>query len=115
MLIATMYPNKIAIPGFWKKTASGINLINKPKTIAKPKFDKGPAKETFISPYFLSLKLYGFTGTGFAQPNKIGLPETNKSIGKIIDPKKSKCFKGFRVNLPAYFAVGSPNELATYP
>jgi len=54
-------------------------------------------------------------GTGFAQPTNTGLPLINKSKGKITEPKGSKCFKGFRVNLPEYFAVGSPNELAMFP
>lgn len=89
-----------------------INLITNPKIIAIRKFVAGPATETFNSPHFWSLRLYGLIGTGFAQP-KIGpLPMVaNKSSkGRITEPKGSKCFKGFKVNLPACFAVGSPNQ-----
>ena len=103
------------MPGFMVIIEMGRNLKIKPKTTAKEIFDKGPATETFISPHFLSRKLYGFTGTGFAQPNKTGLPAINKSKGKIIEPNGSKCFKGFKVSLPSYFAVGSPKLEATYP
>ena len=47
------------------------NLMNNPNIIAIAKFVAGPAMETFNVPHFWSLKLYGFIGTGFAQP-KIG-------------------------------------------
>jgi len=87
------------------------NLIERPKTKAKRKLAPGPAIETLNSPHLWSRKLYGFTGTGFAQP-KIGpWPPVKKrrSNGRIIVPKGSMCFEGLKLSLPAYFAVGSPN------
>ena len=86
------------------------NLIISPKITAKTKLTRGPEIATFKDPHFLSLKLKGFMGTGFAQP-KIGpWPAVIKSNarGSKTEPMGSKCFKGFKVNLPAYFAVGSP-------
>ena len=97
-----------------KGTEAGrlIILINNPKNIAIAKFVAGPEIATFKLPHFWSLKLYGFTGTGFAQP-KIGpcppVANNNKS-GTITEPNGSKCFNGFSVSLPAYLAVGSPKE-----
>lgn len=113
ILIETIKLNATNILESAKIKFCGINLNINPKIIASKKFETGPAMETFISPYFWSLKLYGFIGTGFAQPNKNGLPTINKSNGKITEPIGSKCFKGFKVSLPSYFAVGSPKEYAT--
>ncbi len=103
------------MPGRVVKKESGRKRTNKPKHIAIAMLVKGPAKETFRAPHFWSLKLYGLTGTGFAQPTNIGLPMKNKKTGNKIEPNKSKCGIGFKVRRPAYFAVGSPRELATYP
>jgi len=100
------------MPGFEIKTASGINRIIRPNTKAIKKFEAGPAKETFISPYFLSEKLWGFTGTGLAHPKSIGLCVINKSKGSMIDPKGSRCLRGFNVSLPSFLAVGSPKVKA---
>ena len=106
-----------------KKTSNGEeadkgkNLIKRPKIIAIKKFTAGPAIATFKSPCFRSRKLLGFIGTGFAQP-KIGpLPKVATSIinGKRIEPKGSMWLMGFNVNLPSYFAVGSPKLYATAP
>ena len=81
----------------------------RPKTKASAKFAKGPAAATFAWPYFWSLKLKGFIGTGFAQPKTMWLPGIIiKSSGKSTEPIGSKCFKGLRLNLPDNFAVGSP-------
>ena len=85
------------------------NLIESPKIKTKRKLAPGPAIATFNSPHLWSRKLYGFTGTGFAQPITKGLLMITKSKGKTIVPKGSICFEGFKLSLPAYFAVGSPN------
>ena len=98
---------------------AGINLIGRPKTKARAKFERGPAKATFASPYFLSRKLKGLIGTGFAQPKIIPLPAKIAKIIKIrgrkTEPIISKCFMGFNVNLPASRAVVSPNSKAATP
>ena len=92
-------------------------LINRPKAIATAKLVAGPAKATFNEPHFWSLKLCGFMGMGFAQPKTGPCPAVaiSKSRGSIKEPKRSRCFKGFKVSLPAYFAVKSPKDKATYP
>ena len=54
-----------------------INRISSPKNSAIRKLDAGPAIATFAAPYFLSFKLYGLNGTGFAHP--IINPKLNKS------------------------------------
>ena len=85
------------------------NLIINPKITATAKLTEGPAIATFKDPHRLSLKLKGFMGTGFAQPKMGPCPKVTKSStkGSKTEPMGSKCFKGFKVNLPAYFAVGS--------
>ena len=80
--------------------------INKEKTSAKNTFEAGPASATSIWCVGLGMFLKSIM-TGFAQPKP-----TVKS--KIV-PRGSRCFKGFRVNLPIIFAVGSPNLYATQP
>ena len=60
-----------------------------PKKMAMARFAPGPAKLTLAEPYFLSRKLYGFTGTGFAQPNKNGLEKRTKRRGTATDPMGS--------------------------
>ena len=100
-------------------TAAGTNRKIKPNIKAKDKFDKGPAKATFMDPHFLSLKLNGLIGTGLAHPNIMPPPLiwdiiTSKT-GTNTDPTGSKCFKGFKVRRPAYFAVLSPKLYATAP
>ena len=74
---------------------------------ATTKLDMGPANETINIPLFLFLKLYEFIGTGFAHPNL--------KMSKKINPTKSICFIGFKVNLPLFLAVLSPNKYAAYP
>lgn len=60
-------------------------------------------------------------GTGFAQPKMIPSfvgernLRSNKKPGKIIEPKGSRCFKGFKLNLPEISAVGSPKSFAISP
>src|SRR3990167_1093560 len=100
----------MASPGAITKMDWGKNLISKPKNKAKAIFEAGPAMETFKDPHFWSLKLYGLIGTGLAQPKITPLGKRASKIGRITDPKGSKCFNGFRVRRPAYFAVGSPRE-----
>ena len=99
----------------WGK--KGKNLIARPKIKANKKLTLGPAKETLRLPHFWSLKLKGLPGTGFAQPIIGPWPAVikSKSKGKIIVPNMSICFKGFKVSLPAFFAVGSPNCKAALP
>lgn len=82
------------------------------KIIASRKLEKGPAAETIASSLKGRLKLLRLIGTGFAQPI-IKKPERKDINGRIIEPIKSKCFIGFKVYLPACFAVESPNFSAT--
>jgi len=87
--------------------SSGANLTSGANNAASRKFPAGPAKATFVSPYFLSLKFKGLYGTGLAYPIN---PPTVKSSsnGNSTVPNKSICFNGLRVNRPNSFAVGSP-------
>ena len=78
-----------------------------PKIQATAKLAPGPAKDTFTFPHFWSLKLNGLTGTGFAQPNPVPVVIIRRK-GTTIEPIGSKCFIGFKVKRPAYFAVESP-------
>ena len=82
------------------------NIIE--NTNANMKFIIGPANDTNAFPFFIDivlLKLFGFISTGLPHPN----PDTNNNIV----PYKSKCFKGFNVNLPCLLGVSSPNFSAT--
>lgn len=90
MFINIIYENISTKDGIEAKNP-GKNLSSSPNTRANDKFDIGPAAATFIDPYFLSLKLYGFIGTGFAQPKIIPPPplileDKNKNKGTIIEP-----------------------------
>ncbi len=67
-------------------------------------FDTGPARETRAVSLSLLSKLYSFIGTGLLHPNL--------KISIEIAPIGSICDSGFRVSLPAAFAVGSPNFIA---
>jgi hypothetical protein len=94
-----------------------LKPAKKEKKIAIKRLVKGPAKETLTTPHFLSLKFRGFIGTGFAQP-KIGpwpKVKINKVKGKKIVPMGSMWAIGFKVNLPALFAVSSPKKRAMLP
>ncbi len=73
----------------------------------------GPAKET-RKLLFLLLMREKLTGTGFAHP-KTPNPLNEVKIGTIIVPTKSMCETGFKVNLPAFFAVSSPKSKAVKP
>ena len=115
MFIWIIKENINGIPGDKVKKFNGVNLMISPKNKANAIFESGPAMATLKEPHFWSLKLQGLIGTGFAQPTNTGLPLINKINGKIIEPNKSKCFSGFKVSRPAYFAVGSPSEKATLP
>mgnify|MGYP004499737293 CR=1 FL=1 len=69
--------------------------------IAAKIFDTGPAKAVIAISLLGFLKLLGFTGTGLAQPK----PNNNipsAPIGSILGI-------GSKVNLPLFFAVGSPS------
>lgn len=102
IFILTIKENIKKRPGLKEKKLFGKNLISNPKNKAKTKLEMGPAMATLKEPHFWSLKLWGLTGTGFAQP-KIGpCPAVAKSNnnGKITEPKGSKCFIGFKVSLP---------------
>lgn len=96
----------------WNKIAASI---------ASPKLDKTPAAETNNSPFLISVKFKGLTGTGLAQPIiKDGAkPAKSGGIIKIagtrIVPIGSIWGRGFRVNLPALWAVVSPNFKAISP
>ncbi len=77
-------------------TESGKNLNRREITIAIKKFDPGPAKLTQDSPC-LPFKLYGFTGTGLAQPKIKGALVQISTNGSKMVPNKSMCFMGLRV------------------
>lgn len=89
--------------------------------IANPKLAKIPADDTKSSPFLIFLKFKGLTGTGFAQASigPGGVPVSIAGIkikaGRRIVPIGSICGSGFRVNLPALWAVVSPNFKATSP
>lgn len=91
------------------------NLIINPNIIAMRKFASTPAEATAISPHFLSLRLSGLYGTGFAQPNTNPAFESTKRVGSRIEPNISRCLMGFKVSLPACRAVGSPYLSAMKP
>ena len=72
----------------------------------------GPARET-STPWLRGLRKRAvFTGTGLAQPKKPTEPNES-SAGTMRVPTGSTCTTGFRLSLPARFAVSSPNALAT--
>ena len=73
IFIATIYVMQFNILDYCEIIESGINLKINPKTIAMQNLMQVLQLKLLISPYFLSVKLYGFIGTGFAQPNKNGL------------------------------------------
>ena len=66
------------------------------------------------SPLRLSLKYIGLYGTGFAYP-KTGPPRESSSNGMRTVPNGSTCFRGFKLSLPQFFAVGSPSLEAAKP
>lgn len=72
-----------------------------------------PAPETNIS-FILVVRYEGSIGTGFAQPNTPN-PDMTAIMGSATDPIGSKCGTGLSDNLPARFAVVSPQISAAYP
>ena len=79
---------------------------NAAKITARRIFEKGPASAESAISLLGFLKFLVFIGTGFAQPKPA------KSIHK--NPIGSRCFIGFIVSLPMYFAVLSPSLYAAY-
>ena len=77
------------------------------KNIAIMKLETGPASATIHKLFLPLLRFSTITGTGFAQPIPI------KRIASV--PIKSRCLIGFKVNLPSFLAVLSPNSIAEYP
>lgn len=75
----------------------------------------GPASATRAMSFLPSFRLNGSIGTGFAAPNITGEPDNMRRRGSKTLMKGSICFLGFKVNLPASFAVGSPKRSATKP
>lgn len=65
------------------------------------KFDNGPANATKYKLFLPRLRRLILTGTGLAHPNLI--------IRIASVPNGSKCFNGFKVNLPNRLAVSSPS------
>jgi len=63
----------------------------------------GPEMATHIIPLRGFLKLRGLTGTGLAQPTILVTAKTSVPTG-------SRWAIGFRVSLPMFLAVGSPNR-----
>jgi len=103
-----------------EKLKTKLNLIINATTPANKKLANGPNKDTIAISLLGFFKLYGFTGTGLAQPKTIGLELVifaNITIitGTKIVPIISICFKGFKLNLPYCSAVLSPNILAACP
>ena len=107
-LMKTIPANIEARAGDWP-AMSGKNRKIKPKNKAINKFEPGPAKETFKSPHFWSLKLKGLTGTGLAQPKRKGLLVITNSKGTRMEPIGSMWLMGFSVRRPAFLAVVSPS------
>jgi hypothetical protein len=99
--------NKILLWLISKILISGSIIIKNINNNANKKFENGPTNETIASPILLLKKLFGFTGTGFAQPIK-AIPDENEASGIKTVPIKSICLSGLRDNLPTFFAVGSP-------
>ena len=98
-----------------ERDSTGASLITIDNTRATAIFEAGPAIATSNSPHLLFRRLYGLYGTGFAQP-KMSPPGRIANIrGRITEPKGSKCFSGFSVRRPSYFAVVSPKNKAAYP
>jgi hypothetical protein len=54
-------------------------------------------------------RLKKLIGTGFAHPKIMGERIIISRNGRSTVPTGSIWARGFKVNLPAYFAVGSPN------
>ena len=105
--MATIQAKKIFKKGLKKGEK---NLKSKPKIIAKLKLAAGPAKATKPISLFGFFRSKGLKGTGFAQPKtKLPLLTKKRKRGKRKEPKGSKCFKGFKDNLPLSLAVGSPS------
>lgn len=90
----------------------GMKFKNSEKITAVAKLATGPASAVRSRSFNGFLKLYGLTGTGFAQPNTKPVPEKMRSAGSKTVPTRSMCFMGFRVTRPAYLAVGSPKRSA---
>ena len=85
------------------------------KSIARPRLDSGPARETNAIPLFGLRRLLKFTGTGFAAPSITGLPTNIKKSGSNTEPNGSICGNGFKVIRPSTRAVSSPSFSATTP
>ena len=98
-----------------------MKLYSMPKRRTRPKnsaiirFESGPAMATMASPQRLFRKLCGLYGTGLAQPKMKPALVKIKSAGRIIEPKISRCLRGFKVKRPSDLAVGSPRESAATP
>ena len=74
---------------------------------AKSKLEIGPASAVIAVPNSLLSKFLSFMGTGLLQPNlKITIDRA---------PRGSIWERGFNVNLPSAFAVGSPSLNAAKP
>ena len=88
----TIIPNIIATGNRGSFTAakedSGMNRKAIPNTRASVKFDAGPANPIRAEPNFGLERLYGWYGTGFAQP-KAKPKNSMEKIGKIMVPSGS--------------------------
>ena len=103
---STVFIIEFCTPSQFSEIINSIN--NKTERI---RFESGPANETTRSSFKEFLKLFLFTGSGFAQPIS-AKPDAKEARGMITDPIKSICLIGFNVNLPSFFAVSSPNLFA---
>src|SRR5207244_11931723 len=88
-----------------------INSRRPKETNAARKLLTGPATEVRTSSTPGFLKLRGFTGVGFAQPNT-GMCANKAIAGSKIVPIGSMCLMGLRVMRPSMLAVGSPRRFA---
>ncbi len=97
-------------------TGTAFIIINKSPKKKNPRSTllKGPASATYSTSFLGFFKFLTFTGTGFAHPI-IGRCVINNMRGNIIVPQMSIWAMGFKVSLPALFAVSSPLKYATYP
>src|SRR3989344_862098 len=92
-----------------------VKRKTKPKIMAMKRLVKIPAEATANVPQRRLEKLAGLYGTGLAQPTIYGELKYIRKIGKIIEPKASRCLMGFNVIRPAIRAVRSPNNSAAIP
>ena len=106
MLMATTYMNIPIMSGkSWSR-------IKSPKRSASARFDAGPAAATIASPHKgARRRLYGLYGDRLCPSEKETPGESAVKMGRIIEPKRSRCGMGLSVRRPCNRAVGSPKPV----